>query len=202
MTKQNFLRVLNLDSKEDDSNNPPANPDSQLWDEFRTGSNSAFVEIYETYFEKLYAYGVRIVGDRMLVKDCIQEVFMDLQEFRHKIGPTNSIKFYLFKCLRRKLIHGIKKWEGRVQDLDSTINFEISASPEQLLIDQQINDLQRQKLNQALSRLSPRRKEIIYYFYFEGLSYQQIQEIMGLENVKTTRNLLYKALNFLKEIFD
>lgn len=171
----------------------------RLWDAYRKGSDAAFVEIYERYFEALYAYGVRITGDHAMVKDGIHEVFFDLRELRSKVGPTDSIKFYLFTCLKRKLYRASSRWEGRRQPIDSICNFEFSMSPEQLLIDQQIGDEERERLNRAIAQLSPRKKEIIYYFFYEGLTYEQTQEIMGLENVKTTRNLMYKALNFLRD---
>ncbi len=202
MTKQNFFKAVGIDLPKALPEDPPASPDAKLWDEFRGGSDAAYVEIYETFFETLYSYGVRIVGEPTMVQDSIQEVFLDLREFRDKIGPTDAIKFYLFKCLKRKLIRGLKKWDGRIQKFDEKIDFEFSLSPEQLLIDQQMNQLQQERLKQALSQLTPRRKEIIYYFYFEGLSYPQIQEIMGLDSVKSARNLLYKSLGFLKEIFE
>jgi RNA polymerase sigma factor (sigma-70 family) len=173
--------------------------ESRLWDAYRKGSDAAFVEIYERYFEALYAYGVRITGDHAMVKDGIHEVFFDLRELRSKVGPTDSIKFYLFTCLKRKLYRASSRWEGRRQSIDSTCNFEFSVSPEQLLIDQQIGDEERERLNRAIAQLSPRKKEIIYYFFYEGMTYEQTREIMGLENIKTTRNLMYKALNFLRD---
>lgn len=171
----------------------------RLWDAYRKGSDAAFVEIYERYFEALYAYGVRITDDHAMVKDGIHEVFYDLRELRSKVGPTDSIKFYLFTCLKRKLYRASSRWEGRRQSIDSACNFEFSVSPEQLLIDQQIGDEERERLNRAIAQLSPRKKEIIYYFFYEALTYEQTQEIMGLENVKTTRNLMYKALSFLRD---
>lgn len=200
MTKQNpkyvFNSIRNVISR---SQETPI-PERKLWDDFREGSDAAFVEIYESHFEQLYAYGIRISGNKTLVKDCIQEIFIDLKNFRGKLSPTDSIKFYLFKCLKRKLFRELNKWEKKIQSFNSEGNFEFSISPEQILIDRQINEEVRTKLNQALEQLSPRRKEIIYYFFFEGLSYEQIQEIMGLENVKTTRNLMYKTLGFLRDI--
>ncbi|WP_209330176.1 RNA polymerase sigma factor [Lunatimonas salinarum] len=170
-----------------------------LWEAYRKGSDAAFVEIYEKYFDSLYAYGVRVAGDHAMVKDGIQEVFYDLKELRSKVGPTDSIKFYLFACLKRKLYRASSRWESRRLSIDTNTNFDFSLSPEQLLIDQQIGREQSEKLNRAIGQLSPRKKEIIYYFFYEGLTYEQTQEIMGLESLKATRNLLYKALNFLRD---
>ena len=173
--------------------------DSILWDDFRNGADAAFIQIYEQYFDSLFAYGMRLSKNESLTEDGIQEVFFDLKRLRHKIGPTDNIKFYLLKCLKRKLQRQFTRWEQKRESIENCQDFDFTISHEQQLIDQQIGMERIGKLNRAILKLSPRKKEIIYYFFFEGFSYLQIQEIMGLDNVKTTRNLMYKALGFLRE---
>ncbi|EPR70896.1 RNA polymerase sigma factor [Cyclobacterium qasimii] len=170
-----------------------------LWDEFRKGGDAAFIQIYEQFFDSLFAYGMRLSKDESQTKDGIQEVFFDLRRLRHKIGPTDNIKFYLLKCLNRKLQRQFSKWEHRRESLDIGQDFDFTISHEQQLIDQQMGMEKIEELNSAIAKLSPRKKEIIYYFFYEGFSYAQVQEIMGLDSVKTTRNLMYKALGFLRE---
>jgi RNA polymerase sigma factor (sigma-70 family) len=171
---------------------------SLVWDEFRAGNESAFIQIYQDYFDKLYEYGMRIVRNEDLVKDAIQEMFIDLRKNRSHLGNTSSIKFYLFKCIKRKIIKEEGKWNGTLENLDHFHYFQFEYSHEQHLIDQQIEVEKQKKLNVAIQNLSPRKREIIYYFYHEGLSYLQIQELMGFDNIKSARNLIYKALNLLK----
>lgn len=173
--------------------------DKQLWNAFRAGDEQAFVTIYELNFHRLYAYGIRIAGDECLVEDAIQEVFIDLKTNRPRIKETDSIKFYLFKCLKRKLHREASKWLHRREELEDSHSFGFTLSHEQFLIDKQINEKELHQLNHAIGKLSPRKKEMIYYFFYEELDYLQIQELMGLENIKSARNLLYKALDFLRE---
>lgn len=173
--------------------------DVGIWNAFRKGSEQAFIFIYEDYFDRLYAYGLRIAGDECLVEDAIQEVFIDLKNNRARINETDSIKFYLFKCLKRKLHREASKWLHKREELEENNSFGFTLSHEQFLIDKQINEEELYQLNHAIEKLSPRKKEMIYYFFYEGLDYSQIQELMGLENIKSARNLLYKALDFLRE---
>lgn len=173
--------------------------DVQLWNAFRAGDEQAFILIYEDNFDRLYAYGLRIVGDECLVEDAIQEVFIDLKNNRSRINETDSVKFYLFKCLKRKLHREASKWLHKREELEDGHSFGFTLSHEQFLIDKQMNEEELHHLNHAIGKLSPRKKEMIYYFFYEGLDYAQIQELMGLENVKSARNLLYKALDFLRE---
>jgi len=173
--------------------------DSRIWDEFRSGNESSFIYIYQNYFDKLYNYGLRITKDEDLVKDAIQDLFIELRKKRSHLGKTDSIKFYLFKCLKRKIIKEEGKWYSKLETIDHSHYFHLDFSHEQFIIDRQIDEEKQLRLNRAIEKLSPRKKEIIYYFYHEGLSYLQIQELMGLDNIKSARNLLYKAIDVLKE---
>ncbi|WP_162415892.1 RNA polymerase sigma factor [Cyclobacterium roseum] len=174
-------------------------PDATLWDQFRNGSDAAFIEIYEQYFDRLFAYGMRLIGDESLTKDGIQEVFFDLKNLRKKLGPTDHIRFYLLKCLKRKLFRQRSGWEQRRADLLDKEGFGFELSHEQILIDQQLDTEKMEELNRAIAELSPRKKEIIYYFFYEDLSYAEIRELMGMDSDHTTRNLMYKALAFLRK---
>jgi RNA polymerase sigma factor (sigma-70 family) len=175
--------------------------DAAAWKAFKEGNESAFIYIYESYFHALYAYGFRIMSDSSVVKDALQDMFISLRERRQYLGDTDDIKFYLFKCLKRRLIKDFSEWQGKKECLESIpegIHFTLSHETQ--LIDQQLTKDKIGKLNAAIALLSPRKREIIYYSFYEGLSYAQIQEIMGLENQQTTRNLMYKAIRYLRKM--
>lgn len=174
--------------------------DVVLWDSFREGNESAFIQIYESNFDKLFAFGWRISKKEELVKDAIQDLFIELRRNRANLGRTDSIKFYLFKCLKRKIIKEESKWYSNLEEIHHSYFFDFTFSYEKHLIDRQIDEEKKQKLNQAIELLSPRKKEVIYYFFYEGMNYQQIQEIMKLDNIKSARNLIYQALGFLREV--
>ena len=173
--------------------------DSDLWKSFKSGNNSAFITIYQRFFDVLFSYGIRIKDDEELVKDSIQEVFLDLKKNCQTLGNTDSIKFYLFKCLKRRIFKELKAWENTKQVLDTEHSFEIVFSHEQTLIKRQIDQEKSQLINEAISKLSPRKREIIYYIFYEGMSYQQASELMELHDSKSARDLMYKALRSLRE---
>ncbi|WP_375582869.1 RNA polymerase sigma factor [Cyclobacterium xiamenense] len=173
--------------------------DSVLWDQFRKGSDAAFIQIYEYHFDALFSYGMRLTQDESLTQDGIHDVFFDLRELRKKLGPTDHIRFYLLKCLKRKLYKQQERWDHRRSQFSGEDGFGFELSHEQVLIDQQLDAERIKQLNRAIAELSPRKKEIIYYFYYEGLSYAEIRELMGLDSDHTTRNLMYKALGFLRK---
>jgi RNA polymerase sigma factor (sigma-70 family) len=192
-----FIKVNQKFNADQYGNNYP--DESAVWNSFREGNESAFIYIYQTYFDKLYAYGCRFCNHEDQVKDSIQDLFIYLRKHRGSLGVTDSIKFYLFKAIKRRIIKEENKWYNKLEELGNHTHFDFVFSHEQHLIEKQIDEDTHTKLNEAIKRLSPRKKEVIYYFYFEGMSYPQIQEIMGLENIKSARNLLYQALDFLRD---
>jgi len=178
----------------------PFSSETAAWDAFRQGNESAFIFIYEKYFEVLYAYGFSIVADPNLVKDALQDLFVELRERRRRLGHTDAIKFYLFKCLKRRLIRELAKWPGKRESLEALpLGFQFTLSYEAQLIDRQLSEEKITKLNVAVAGLSPRQREIIYYSFYEGFTYRQIQNMMGLESQQATRNLMYKAMQYLRK---
>ncbi|MBD8489473.1 sigma-70 family RNA polymerase sigma factor [Echinicola sp. CAU 1574] len=176
----------------------PYSNDTEMWQAFKDGSNAAFLNIYKKYFNSLFSYGIRIKDNEDLVKDAIQDVFLDLKKNCRGLGNTDSIKFYLFKCLKRKIFKQFKVWEGQREELVLQDSFGITFSHEQTLINKQI-DLEKARLiDGAIQQLSPRKREAIYYVFYEGMSYQQVSELMELCDAKSARDLVYKALRCLR----
>lgn len=173
----------------------------QLWNSFRSGGDSAFIKIYEIYFPILYSYGHQFTNDTDLIKDSIQEFFIELRSNRSRLGETTSVKAYFFKSMRRRLLRALSKKKLLLYDghLEKDFDFEISLSWESIVINNQIEAEQRLKLEGAFDKLSKRQKEAIIYFYYEGLSYEEIASIMDLAKVKYARTLVYRSIDKLKE---
>ena len=59
--------------------------ETKLWESFIKGETAAFEEVYRRYYSLLYSYGIRMVGDRELVADTIQNPV----SYTHLTLPTN-----------------------------------------------------------------------------------------------------------------
>jgi RNA polymerase sigma factor (sigma-70 family) len=179
-------------------NSPPVKYDVQLWDALQKGDHIAYGKIYTAHVDTLYAYGKKLRSHTTLVEDAIQDVFIDLWRYKATLGPVRSIKAYLFACLRRQLTRSIKKEKVVVLDDQYLQEDNFETSTLELLIHVQDRQEEVAKINKALNQLSKRQKEIIYLRYFQDLSYQEIGQMMGL-NQRSTYNLVSKALSMLKE---
>lgn len=170
-----------------------------VWQNFKSGKQAAFVYIYNTYFQMLMNIGCQLTRDKSLVKDCIQDLFIELISRRSNLGDVNSIKLYLIKCFRRKMIKYIEFSRKKlVREKNAGQNYSIEISQEEKLINSQQLEQQKEKIARGINLLSEKEREAIYYFYYQNLSYKEIKEIFNYTQVKTVRTLVYQALKKLR----
>jgi RNA polymerase sigma-70 factor (ECF subfamily) len=176
--------------------------DAELWSAFRQGDEAAFVDIYKTYVNKLYNYGTKFCRDHELVKDCLQDFFIYLRKNRETLGDTSYIKFYLFKAFRRRLADYMQAWtsEQKKKQLANVFQLQIEVSEEVKFIDRQMHEQQLQRLNKALESLTPKEREAIFYYFYEGLSYKDIAGIFNFTHIASARRLIYQSLASMKNI--
>lgn len=175
--------------------------DAQLWDEFKSGDMEAYEFIYRNQVRDLFNYGMSISPDDAMVKDCIQELFLEIWKSRENLSPTNNIKYYLFKALRYKLNHSktlsqkTKSMEGQSAIYNKLVSFPFE---EEIIRKQQIV-LNKKKIEQAISKLTSRQREVITLSFYEGLSYDEIASLMSMR-VDSVYTLVWKAISRLKTL--
>ena len=174
-------------------------PDGLLWEAFKSGDEIAFGYIYERYSGQLFNYGCRYSNDKEMVRDCLQDFFLYLKKNRQGFGETNSIKNYLFKAFRRRVVNYHKKHSQECSlstPSDDCLNS--TESSEVIYINKQVKAEQLEKLDKALTTLDSKEREAIYYFYYKGLSYEQIAAHLKFSHVSSARRVMYRSLRHLR----
>ena len=176
--------------------------DCQLWANFKANDREAFAELYRRYVKVLYNYGTKFTADSDRLEDTIQDLFTDLWRLRHNLSDTTSVKFYLFRALRRRLhkqisAETIYMERDLAENLDSIFGTE--PSHEQIKIGQETQESLKQNLQRALSTLPKRQYEALNLRFYENFEYPQIAEIMGV-NEQSARNFIQKALQTLRAV--
>jgi RNA polymerase sigma factor (sigma-70 family) len=178
-------------------------PDIALWQAFKMGDRAAFAELYRRYVKILYNYGSKFSADKALLEDAIQDLFSDLWRMKANLSDTDSVKFYLFRSLRR-LIHKQIESESVFSDLNINQNLEaiFAAEPafEQIQIGKDTEDRLKKRLSQALATLPKRQYEALNLRFYEDFEHPQIADIMGVTE-QSARNFVQKALHTLRQNF-
>ncbi|MEQ9437571.1 MAG: sigma-70 family RNA polymerase sigma factor [Cyclobacteriaceae bacterium] len=173
--------------------------DAEIWQAFKDGDTQALEYIYSEYVNKMYNYGCQLTTHEALVSDCIQALFTEMIRKRQQLGDTSSIKFYLFKALRRKLMRALKRELKQVSfsDLVRSEGFNVQNDTEAKFIQQEFSDQQKSIIANECNKLPAKQKEALLLYFYEGLSYQEIAETLGMTRTKSARALIYRAIHSL-----
>ncbi|MBO0947707.1 RNA polymerase sigma factor [Fibrella forsythiae] len=171
--------------------------DEALWLLVTAGDDAAFEHLFRRYYPLMYRYGKKFSTDTELVKDAIQELFSELWQRRTFLNQTPSVRHYLYKSLRRKMLRLSTSQPDHGELTDELHQFNVTLSPEQLLVDEELSAQQGQQMVHWLSFLSPRQREAIYLRFYHDMEYEEIASVMTVSN-HAVRNLIYEALKLLR----
>jgi RNA polymerase sigma factor (sigma-70 family) len=178
-----------------------AEEDVLLWSRFKTGDRNAFATLYQRHAIPLIAYGIKLCPDRDHLKDQIQELFVELWNSRNNLADTDSVKFYLFKALRYKLIRLEKRQEAKMHAVRLAADISgdlMEDSAETAMMNRETHESHMALLRRAIKGLTRREQEVIQLRFYQGFSNDQIAELMSM-NYQSASNLLYRALCRLKD---
>lgn len=170
----------------------------QLWHDFKNGDKVAFAKIYQDHVKSLLNYGYKVSSDKTLIEDSIQDLFIELWQNKGGISDTTSIRFYLFKALRYKILRNLKSTNPvGFEAIESQSEELINVSHESYLVAIEVQSLQMTHLKEEINKLPQRQQEAINLRYFHDFSNEEIAQIMGV-NYQSACKFIYTALKSLK----
>ena len=173
--------------------------DREIWENFKSGDKSALSYVYYQNFNSMFQYGMKFKDDREFIKDCIQDVFLKLIQAGEKLGPTENVRFYLFRALKNDIYKKIDKSKKNAMMEFLPFKFDAQFFLEEELAEKENTSNNEIALLKALKNLSDKQREIIYLRYDCTMEYDQICEIMQLKN-DSARKLLFRAIKSLREV--
>jgi len=178
--------------------------DKVLWKHFKDGKREAFSYIYKTHVQALFIFGQQITKDKELVKDCIHNLFIEVSRPSKKQEEVISIKSYLYKSLYRLLVRSLEK-EKKAKSLENDEafhGFSLNFSDERTLTDEENLKIKKKKIEIIVNRLPKKQRMAFMYYFYEGLTYEEIAYVMGISRVHSARKLVYKAITKIRENID
>ena len=173
--------------------------DEVLWTNIQQNSLSAFEQLYDRFFKPLFNYGRKVSNSSSTVEDAIHDLFLDVWRYRENLSKTTSVKFYLYRSLRRRIV------KNQTEDFDSA-NFDFQVdellhrkdfSIEEDIIEKEKSKERSVRLTKHLSNLSPRQYECLVLKFYDELSYPEIAVMLNV-NEQSARNLVQRALEQLR----
>ena len=172
------------------------NQDFFLWEQMKQGNKSALHKVYTGNYVAMLDYGLRLIGDRDLVKECIQQVFKDMIRRLDKMDPAHPIRFYLLSSLRQHIFDKTAKGKGLRAKSKQMNGNGFQYNPE--FFAESVKKKETAKDSKGKDHfngagLNFREKEAMYLKFHQQLNEMEISRMIGLTDA-SARQLLVEAL--------
>jgi len=168
--------------------------DAQLVARSLAQDQAAFGQLIDRHAAAIVNLGYRMVGNREEAEDLAQETFLAAYKALSTFRADSKFSTWLYRIATNKCKDWLRvKRPGQGQyDLDADESLDLyvaeDRTPEVLLSQQQV----AQELEQAIQRLPPLYREAFVLKHVEGLSYEEMEEILGV-NGDTLKMRVYKG---------
>jgi len=158
----------------------------------------------ETYKDMVYRIIINRVKHPSDADDIFQEVFVKAVRFGHTLvgREPEHIKHWLIRVTLQQCGTWFHRWK-RVETDSYEENLESgkwggqTREPHVLMRGDELTDLREEKLIQALQRLSPDHRTVIFLHYYEQLPLQKIAVMLG-RNENAVKQRLHNARKKLR----
>ncbi|HEY6182389.1 MAG TPA: RNA polymerase sigma factor [Terriglobales bacterium] len=151
---------------------------------------AAFRALYEETARPLFAYLLRVSGNRELAEDLLQEAYCRLLTTNLPPMEDHSKRSYLFR-IATNLLHDY--WRRHKEyPLPESVLENISTAPHPDL---------KIEMRQAFKHLKGRERSLLWLAYVEGLNHKEIAESTGLR-AGSIKSLLFRARRKLTDLIE
>lgn len=176
-----------------------ADADAILVKRVQEGDVAAFDPLIRKYRERLYAIIYNLTSNREDAADLTQEAFIKAFSSIRRFKGRSSFFTWLYRIAVNSALSHLKRHRLRRFFSLENLNEEVSSDEMVAHLSEKtqtergalVKELQ-ERLNEALQKLSPKHRTVVVLYEIEGLSHQEISEIMEC-SVGTVRSRLHYA---------
>jgi RNA polymerase sigma-70 factor (ECF subfamily) len=156
-----------------------------------------FTGLFQELYSPLCRYCMKLVGEKDMAEDIVQEQFVYIWEHRHRLANSVSLKFYLFTAVKHRSINYLKKrFSGKsgdcLESLPATVLMDKIPDPSVLLENMELGRV----IEHAIAQL-PEKCRIIFTMKKIGeYSNKEIARNLKI-SVKTVENQMTIAFKKL-----
>jgi RNA polymerase sigma factor RpoE len=173
--------------------------DLELVSRAQQGDSGAYGDLIRRYQVRIYATVYHMTSNHEDANDLVQETFIKAYHAIKSFKGDSSFYTWIYRIAVNKTINFLKQRKNRVQLSLDDLDFNAEHDPDLLSLtsektprrDLNLSELQ-QKLNEAMQKLSEQHRMVVTLHDIQGLSHEEIGEIMDC-NVGTVRSRLFYA---------
>lgn len=171
------------------------------------GETIAFDRLVDLYKDRIYNYVARMVHDPIEAEDIAQEAFVKAYRSLPSFRGASTFQTWLYRIASNLTIDSVRRRRRRENtfSMDAPLDTEEGqmAREQQDMAcpgparDLETAELQRQ-VHRAIQQLSPKLRSVVVLYQLQGLSYEEIADILGCP-LGTVKSRLFNARLELKQ---
>jgi RNA polymerase sigma-70 factor (ECF subfamily) len=175
--------------------------DAELIHKLQTGSLDALGVLYDRHRHLVFRTALAITGDLEAAADLLQDVFLRLHRFAHRIDPGRPLEPWLYRMTTNLSYTWVKRHHRWLRPLEDIAEWLVGASRGDTLLSRvdsqyEVDEMMRQ-VHQAVSSLPLSHRGVVVLYYINDLSLQEISEILEIP-VGTVKSRLHYGRQALK----
>jgi RNA polymerase sigma-70 factor (ECF subfamily) len=170
--------------------------DSELITRLQESDLDALGILFERYRNRVYRTALAIVRDQAVAEDILQDCFLKVYAHAERIDTSRPLTPWLYRVTVNLSYTWISRGKNRRTPLDNVMDRLVSPmkqAPDQVTEQTEL----RQNVRKAIGDLSIDQRVVVVLYYLNGLSLQDIAEILDLP-VGTVKSRLYYARENLR----
>ncbi len=153
----------------------------------------SFERIYRQYWSSLYIYAFKVLREKELCEDILQEVFIDLWRRRQDVQISN-LRSYLCQSVKYQIFNHFRESKYKKQLLTEFDRAHTEYSIEQSFETQELEA----HIENAIAQLPKRRRIVFDMSRNEGLSNKEISEKLDI-SLQTVKNQISESLKSIRK---
>lgn len=137
------------------------------------GDHQAYAELVDRYKNAIYHHCFAIVRREDVAEDIAQETFITAYYKLKLYNKEYKFSTWLFKIATNKCLNWLKKASKEIAADDELIARVASHHPKPH------EEAERDELRTAVEKLQPKYRAVISLYYWQGLSYVEISDVLG-----------------------
>ena len=160
----------------------------------RASDRAAFEALFRAVYADLFRYAQSLTADAAVAEDVVQEALLRLWIRRAALDPARSLRALLYVTVRNLALDQQRNSAKRQTLLKTMDNRQRPPTPGETTGAR----ILEARILSWIEELPARRREAFRLSRFDGLSYAEIADVMGL-SIKTVDNHIWLALQHLRE---
>jgi RNA polymerase sigma-70 factor (ECF subfamily) len=161
------------------------------------GDLDALGELYDRHHKRVYRTALGITSDQDAASDLLQDVFLRINRFSHRIDPDRPLEPWLYRVtanLAYTWLNRRSRWYRYLMELGDWLTRERRPGPQK----QVENEETITTLRKAVAALPPKQRTVVVLFYMNDVSVEEISAILEIPE-GTVKSRLYYARRALRE---